>query len=141
MVTGERDFVYVNQDGSVRELSPDEREYLSESFRPGDGGRPYIKESHESVDGWGSMSGFLPRSLVPGHLAVEPVNPSYVPQEFDAQREMIEESRRIGDLVTENPDGSVRCTPNPDIPHTRRFEMLREIRLERQRERERLARR
>lgn len=134
------DFVYVNQDGSVRELAPDEREYLSESFHPGDGGRPYIKGSHGALDGWGSLSGFLPRKMVPGHMAIEPVNPTYLPPQFDARREMIEDSRAVGDIVTENPDGSVRCAPNPNIPHKERFERLRQIQLQRQRERELLAR-
>jgi hypothetical protein len=54
-------FVYVNQDGSVRELSPEERGYLSEEFPGEDGGRPYIKWSYESRDGWGSKSGFIER--------------------------------------------------------------------------------
>lgn len=133
------EFVYVNQDGSVRELSPDEREYLSQGFSPGDGGRPYIKTSYESQDGWGSISGFLPRNRAPRHVVIEPVNPTYVPPGFDARREMIEDSRRVGDVVTESADGSVQCAPNPNIPLERRFELLRKIQLERQRERETLA--
>lgn len=134
------DFAYVNQDGSVRELSPDEREYLSQNFHPADGARPYIKSSYESKDGWGSVSGFLLRTRVPRQIAVEPVNPDYVPPKFDALREMIEDGRRVGDVVTENPDGSVTRAPDPNIPHKKRFELLREIQLERQREREKLAR-
>ena len=133
------EFVYVNQDGSVRELSLDEREYLSQDFHPGDGGRPYIKSSYESQDGWGSISGFVLRKRVPGRIVVEPVNPSYVPPEFAARREMIEDSNVVGDIVTENADGSVTCSPNPSIPHTRRFELLRQIQLKRQRDRENLA--
>jgi len=134
------EFVYVNQDGSVRELSRDERKYLSQDFHPGDGGRPYIKTSYESQDGWGSISGFLPRKRVPGQVLVEPVNPDYVPPEFDARHEMIEDSKRVGDIVTENADGSVTCAPNPNIPHKKRFDLLRQVQLERQREREQLAR-
>src|SRR5688572_29806530 len=61
-------YVYVNQDGSVRELSPEERDYLSEKFYNGDGGRPYIKSSYESHDGWGSQSGFIPRRQVPTRM-------------------------------------------------------------------------
>jgi hypothetical protein len=133
------EFVYVNQDGSVRELSPDECEYLAQTFHPGDSGRPYIKTSYESQDGWGSLSGFLPRKHVPTHIEVEPVNPEYVVPQFDARREMIEDSRHAGDIVTEQPDGSVRCAPNPAIPHTQRFELMRAVQLARQREREQLA--
>ena len=133
------EFVYVNQDGSVRELALDEREYLSESFHPGDGGRPYIKSSYGSVDGWGSPSGFLRRRMVPANITIEPVNPAYVPPVFDGLQEMIEKSRHVGDIVTEEPDGSVRVAPNPDIPPEKRFELMREITLERQREHEKLA--
>jgi hypothetical protein len=134
------EYVYVNQDGSVRELSPDEREFLSQEFHPADSGRPYIKSSHSSRDGWESMSGFLPRGRVPRHIVVEPVNPEYTPPLGNAFLEGIEDSRRIGDVITENADGSVRCAPNPNIPRKKRFELLREILLERQRERENLAR-
>jgi hypothetical protein len=137
---GRDEFVYVNQDGSVRELSPDEREYLSRPFHGADGGRPYIKKSYESLDGWRSISGFLPRERVPRDIVVEPVNPAYVPPEVDANREMIEDIKRAGGIVTDNPDGSVTLAPNPDIPRQEGFERLRAIRLERQREREKLAR-
>jgi hypothetical protein len=133
-------FVYVNQDGSVRELSRDEREYLAQDFHPGDGGRPYIKTSFESQDGWGSISGFLPRNRVPRHNSIEAVNPNYVPPVFDARREAIEDGKRVGDIITENADGSVTCAPNPNIPREKRFELLRQLRLERQRGREKLAR-
>jgi hypothetical protein len=109
------DFVYVNQDGSVRELSRDEREYLSQDFHPGDSGRPYLKSSYESHDGWGSVSGFVLRKRVPRKIAVEPVNPTYVPPVVDARREMIEDSKVVGDVITENADGSVTCSPNPSI--------------------------
>ena len=133
------EFVYVNQDGSVRALSPDEREYLSKEFLPGDGGRPYIKSFHHSKDGWGSVSGFLSRDRVPAGIVIEPVNPDYVPPGSDLRRQLIEDSKRVGDIVTENPDGSVRCAPDPKIPLKKRFELLRGIKLERQREREKLA--
>ena len=133
------ELVYVNQDGSARELSPDEREYLSQTFHPGDGDRPYIKASYESRDGWGSISGFLPRKRIPRQVKVEPVNPNYVPPVFNS-REMIEDSKRVGDIITENADGSVTCAPNPNIPPEERFELFRQIYLERQREREQMAR-
>ena len=133
------EFVYVNQDGSARELSRDERQYLSEDFHAGDSGRPYIKASYESQDGWGSISGFLARKRLPRRIVVEPVNPKYAPPEFDFRRQLIEDSKRVGDIVIENADGSVTCSSNSNIPHKKRFELLREIELERQREREKLA--
>jgi hypothetical protein len=71
------EFVYVNQDGSARELSPGERAYLSTEFSGADGARPYIKTTYESRDGWGSLSGFILRSGVPSRTVIEPVHPDY----------------------------------------------------------------
>ena len=133
------EFVYVNQDGSVRELSVNERECLSQDYYPADGGRPYIKSSYESQDGWGSVSGFVLRKRVPSRVVVEPVNPNYAPPEIDTRRENIEDSQLVGDIITQNADGSVLFSPNPNTPHTRRFELLRQVQLKRQREREKLA--
>src|SRR5689334_767250 len=48
-------YVYVNDDGSVRELHPSERIYLETSFSPFDGARPYTKDSYVMKDGWGSI--------------------------------------------------------------------------------------
>lgn len=140
MQVADADFVYVNQDGSVRELSPDERDYLAQAFHPNDGARPYLKSSYESQDGWGSVSGFLLRRRVPRSIVIEPVNPDYVPPKVDLLREDIEDGRAVGDIVTENPDGSVSTSPNPRLERSQRFEMLRQRWLRRQRAREDLAR-
>jgi hypothetical protein len=133
------DYVYVNQDGSVRELSLDEREFLSRYFHPADGARPYIKTFFTTKDGWGSVSGFLLRKRLPKGAVVEQVNPNYKQADLDARCEYIEDSRRVGDIITQNADGSVLCTPNPDITHRKRFALFRELHLQRQREREALA--
>jgi hypothetical protein len=70
--TGEQrsEFVYVNQDGSARELSPDERIYLSSEFDLFDSGAPYLKARYESRDVCGSQSGFMLRRLVPDQSAI-----------------------------------------------------------------------
>jgi hypothetical protein len=78
------EFVYVNQDGTARELSLDERDYVSDRFHPGDSGRPYIKSSYRSRDGWGSLSGFLPRRKLPSSIGVMPVNPDYTATSISA---------------------------------------------------------
>ena len=140
LIRGANQYVYVNQDGSVRELSSDEQQYLSQSFDGFDSGRPYIKTSYETKNGWGSVSGFLLRNRVPRHLRINRVNPEYVPPPFDFKRQALEDGRRLGDIVTENAGGSVTCTPNPNISRKERFELLRQLQLERQREREKLAR-
>ena len=63
-------YVYVNHDGTVRELHETERGYLEEPFSPFDGGRPYVKTSFDDRDGWGSIKGFCHRSHVPPQLPV-----------------------------------------------------------------------
>jgi hypothetical protein len=105
------DFVYVNQDGTARELSSDEREYLSQDFHGGDGARPYIKGTYAALDGWGSMSGFLLRRRLPRPVTVRPVNPNYRTPSYDP---------------SDDANGS--------------FEAVRRKVLERQREREKAAR-
>lgn len=131
----DKNFVYVNQDGSVRELTGDERQYLSQEFAPDDSGRPYVKQSFESQDGLGSISGFLHSSKLPQHVLVELANPDYVAPALDFRHQLIEESEYFGDIVTENSDGSTTVSPNPDMSRNRR----RQLALERQRARERLA--
>ena len=44
-------FVYINQDGSARELVEGERVYLETELEPGDSGRSYVKSSYESKNG------------------------------------------------------------------------------------------
>ena len=58
-------FVFVADDGSVRELTKGEAEYLATGFDPGDGGRPYIKKHYDSRTPDGRLFGFLSRSEVP----------------------------------------------------------------------------
>lgn len=65
-------YVYVNEDGTVRELRPDERSFLETSFTPGDGGRPATKDSYNSVNGWGSIRGFCRRDRIPGDIGIQP---------------------------------------------------------------------
>lgn len=60
-------YVYVNADGSVREVHPHERDYLEAPFDPRDGARPYVKTTYDSKDGWGAITGFCPRSAIPPH--------------------------------------------------------------------------
>jgi hypothetical protein len=132
-------FVYVNQDGSVRELSPAEQTYLSKEFSGGDSGRPYIKSSYKSRDGWGSLSGFIERSKVPARIKVSPVHPDFDARAKELRFDMLDSHRAAGDVIETRADGSVACTPNPQISSTERFELFRNWQLAHQRERERLA--
>ena len=90
-------FVYVNQDGSVRELSPSEQVYLSEKFVGGDSGRPYIKSRYKSSDGWGSQSGFIERRRVPLQIAILPVHPDYDALEKELGYDMLGSHRAAGE--------------------------------------------
>jgi hypothetical protein len=63
-------YVLIEADGTARELRKDEREYLEEPFSPFDGARPYVKMNYQSLDGWGSLEGFLRRSEVPPSIAI-----------------------------------------------------------------------
>ena len=136
-------FVYVNQDGSVRELSPNEQAYLSTEFQGGDSGRPYIKANYKSADGWGSQSGFIERRRVPKHIEMAAVNPNYDAAvkglEEDNIKLMLEAQRAAGDIITVNPDGSVTSKPNSEIPPGKRFEIIKAHQLAQQQRREALA--
>ena len=65
-------YVQVNLDGSARELTAGEQEYLSEKFSGGDGGRPYIKFRYESLTPDGRISGFLERRQLPARIEIQP---------------------------------------------------------------------
>jgi len=132
-------FVYVNQDGTVRELSPEEVVYLSQKFSGGDGGRPYIKSSYESIDGWGSQSGFIERHRVPSRITISPVNPNYDIAVKELKEDFLGSHRAAGDIIVENDDGSISCSPNPAIPRKESFERACKYELEQQRLREELA--
>lgn len=132
-------FVYVNQDGTVRELSPAEREYLSTEFDPTDGGRPYVKGTYESRDGWGSVSGYLARAAVPSGVVVAPVHPDYDARVKELREDWLDADRAAGDVIVNNPDGTITVSPNPSISREARFERIRRHTLEAQRRREELA--
>ncbi len=68
-------YVYVNDDGSARELSPSERAYLETPFHPFDSGRPYVKSSYDKKDGRGRLSGFCLRTQIPSNIEIADAPP------------------------------------------------------------------
>jgi hypothetical protein len=68
-------YVYVNPDGSARELTADEQEYLNTPFSGGDGARPYIKFRYESLTPDGRMIGYLERRHLPAKIKIQPPTP------------------------------------------------------------------
>jgi len=71
--------VYVENDGSARELTTAEKKYVDTEFSPFDGSRPYVKESYEARNGWGELIGYLPRDQLPPGIAVDPA-PTDIPE-------------------------------------------------------------
>jgi hypothetical protein len=71
--------VYVNEDGSVRELTEAERKYVDTEFSPLDGARPYVKSSYLDRTAWG-IQGYLLRTQVPDGVSIQPAPPQNAPQ-------------------------------------------------------------
>jgi len=65
------EFVYVNLDGSVRELDSDEQNYLTTDFLPNDGNRPYIKSNYNAKTPDGKLSGYIRRRRVPKTIIIK----------------------------------------------------------------------
>jgi hypothetical protein len=98
-------FIFVNADGSARELHQGERDYLETGFHPADGGRPYVKGNYAAKDGWGSLAGYLKRSKLSSQIEIlpPPVEDPSRPLTIEEQNQFL---RDKGFVVTENPDGS-----------------------------------
>jgi hypothetical protein len=112
---------------------------LSKEISNGDSGRPYVKSSYKSRDGWGSLSGFIERRKVPAQIKISPVHPDLDARVNELGFDMLDSHRAAGDIIETNSDGSVACIPNPQISNAERFELMRNWHLAHQRERERLA--
>lgn len=58
-------YVYIDHQGVLRELTPEERQYLETPYQPADGDRPYVKLGPYSRTPDGSLRGFVRRSKLP----------------------------------------------------------------------------
>lgn len=67
-------YVYVNNDGSVRELNYDEQQYLNEEFSPADGGRPYTKSRYRELTADNKMHGYILRRRLPKKIKIHSYN-------------------------------------------------------------------
>lgn len=68
-------YVYVEDDGSVREVSKKDEDYLNTQFHPNDGARPYIKWDYKQRTLDGRLSGFIERQRVPSRISIRKYNP------------------------------------------------------------------
>jgi len=66
-------YVKVQLDGSVIELSDDEKEYLNTEFHPNDSARPYIKSRYGSLTPDEKIHGFIERKRVPFWIKIRGV--------------------------------------------------------------------
>ena len=98
-------YIYVNADGSARELHQDERQYLETRFSSMDGARPYMKSSYPQKNGWGKIEGFLRRSQLPREIEIHPM-PAENPNKPLTKEQQMQLMRDKGFEVVENSDGS-----------------------------------
>jgi len=63
-------YVYVEENGSAREVTADEKKYLETEFHPADGARPYIKLRYEVRDRRIGIAGYLPRRQLPKNTPI-----------------------------------------------------------------------
>jgi hypothetical protein len=99
-------YLYVNADGSARELHPNERNLLETPFYPADGARPYVKSNYLQKNGWGEIAGFLERSKLPRGTQILAA-PEEVPFTPLTKEDHIRFLRDKGMEVIENSDGSI----------------------------------
>jgi hypothetical protein len=64
------DFVFVEKDGTARELDYQEIEYLERPFMTDDLARPVIKKRYDEKSETGSIEGFILRRRVPPHIPI-----------------------------------------------------------------------
>lgn len=65
------EYVFVENDGTVRELDKEDQEYLLEEFSPTDGARPYIKSRYSDLTPDKKQNGFISRRRVPKSVKIK----------------------------------------------------------------------
>ncbi|HJZ79662.1 MAG TPA: hypothetical protein VKD91_04935 [Pyrinomonadaceae bacterium] len=66
------DYVYVDDDGNVRELNAAEEEFVSTAIFPNDDADRYIKSGYEALTADGRLAGYLQRRQLPREIPVAP---------------------------------------------------------------------
>ena len=99
-------YVYIDAEGTARELHAAERAWLETEYKGGDGAAPYVKDSYEERNGWGELSGYLKRDALPAGTAVADA-PLEDPRRPITREDFAAWLRSKGVDVTENDDGSM----------------------------------
>ncbi len=84
-------FVYVNEDGSVREVTMLEKLYLQTKYSGGDGARPYIKITYSDKTPDGRIAGFCYRNAVPRNIEIQQVVEEATKEAIESQIRRIHE--------------------------------------------------
>jgi hypothetical protein len=105
-------YVYVNADGTARELHASERVYLETEYKLGDGAMPYIKDSYDERNGWGELSGYLKRKALPAGTVIAGA-PLEDPRRPLTREDFANWLRGKGVDVTVNDDGSMTVSRPP----------------------------
>lgn len=106
-------YVYIQKDGSARELHPSEREYLETPFHFGDGARPYVKSTYEERNGWSDVNGFLERARVPKQIQIQHA-PIEEPSKGNSKEDLAQFMRERGFEVTEEENRLIAKRPTAD---------------------------
>jgi hypothetical protein len=72
--------IWVNSDGTARELTDVEKRYVDTDFSPFDGARPYIKSHYSQRTALGEIRGYLPRTEVPEGMPINPAPSEHEPE-------------------------------------------------------------
>ena len=64
------EWVYINDDGSAREITEVERQRLTADYPAGDSRRPYVKLRYQSRDDQGRRRGFLRHRQLPPDVPI-----------------------------------------------------------------------
>lgn len=104
--------IFINADGTARELHADERAYLETEFTGGDGNMPYIKGSYDERNGWGDLGSYLAREDLPAGIAVLDA-PAENPNKPMSHDEYVAWLRAKGLDVVEKADGSISIHAKP----------------------------
>jgi hypothetical protein len=97
-------YIYVNADGTARELHAAERAWLETEYKLGDGAAPNVKDSYEERNGWGDLNGYLKRTALPAGMPVADA-PAENPIRRMSMKEFIAWLRSKGVRATENGEG------------------------------------